>query len=88
VVAGEAYQAIALDFGVSRRTIGKVARGELHGSEDVLRRRAPVRRLTLGEARHAVELARKGLSQRAIALELGTNQPRISRLLRGVCIAL
>lgn len=84
VLAGEPYAAIAARVGVSARTIGKVARGALHpkAGAPVVRRRASPRRLSCAELAHIHELARKGLSQRAIATQLRTSQSRISRALR------
>lgn len=85
VETGEPYADIAGSVGVSERHVGRIARGErwVDPGVSIVRRRARARRLTPAEKRRAFELADKGLSQHAIARELGTNQPRISRLLRG-----
>lgn len=85
VAAGESYADIANDVGVGERHVGRIARGERWADPGVsiIRRRARARRLTLAEKRRIFELADKGLSQHAIARELGVNQPRICRLLKG-----
>lgn len=83
IAAGELYATIALDLGVNERSVGKLARGESHRDSGVsiVRRRAMAKRLTAADERKAFELAEKGESQYAIARALGTNQPRICRLL-------
>lgn len=79
----EPYADIARDFAINPRTVGKIARGETHvePSVSIIRRRAPVKRLSRTEEERVLALAEDGLSQHAIAHLLGTNQPRISRLL-------
>jgi hypothetical protein len=84
IASGEAYADIAQSFAINPRTVGKIARGETHVEPSVciVRRRAPVKRLTRDEEAKVHALAEDGLSQHAIAHLLGVNQPRICRLLR------
>jgi hypothetical protein len=77
-LAGEPYEAVAKDLGMTALYVGRIARGERWKSGEPILRRAPARKLTRAEFEDVLTSLLKGESQNSIGRRHGIAQPRIA----------